>query len=247
MAGKKKAEVTRRPVKARGSLPAPRVAPRRVRLPIYKRRPVQIVGGVVLLILLLIGFLQFRKAQQRAEARRNEKSAVRRFDSSIKLIETSIQTPRSEMSTVPEQFNGGQMDANAFKAKTDEWLKALRDASKKLSEKDPPSGLEETRALLYQGVIGYIDATKTFQIAAAAEGELRKKGVDEGRNLTDHAAKLFGLGKRELIKQKKRVGLQDPDARLFLDQPIPLPAEEVSPRPQVPEGGAPPGGVPPGT
>jgi hypothetical protein len=241
MAGKKKTEVARRPVKARGSLPAPKVAPRRVRLPLYKRRPVQIAAGVVLLVLLLIGFLQFRKAGQRAEAKRNEKSAVRRFDSSIKLIENTVTTPGSEMSTIPEQFNGGQIDATAFKTKTDEWLKAFRDASKKLSERDAPPGLEETRALLYQGVVGYIDAVKVFQIAAAADGELRKKGIDEGRNLTDHAAKLFGLGKRELIKQKKRVGLQDPNERLFLDQPIPLPAEEVSPQPQVPEGGPPPG------
>jgi hypothetical protein len=202
----------------------------------------------VLLILLLVGFQQFRKARQRAETKRNEKSAVRRFDSGIKLVESSIATARGEMGTVPEQFNGGQMDAKTFQVKTDEWLKVFRAATKSLSERNTPDALEEGRALLYQGAIFYIDAIKAFQVAAAtSDAELRKKGVDQGRNLTDHAAKVFGLGKRELIKQKKRVGLPDPDERLFLEQPIPLPVEEVSPQPPVPEGAVPPGTIPPGT
>src|SRR5918992_140179 len=120
MVGKKKAEPTRKPVKARGALPAPKVAPRRVRLPIYKRRPIQIIALILLLIIGIIVFQQVRKARAEAAEKRQERRAIRRFDSGVRLLETTITRARSEMSTVTEQFKTGQMNSDAFKTKTDE-------------------------------------------------------------------------------------------------------------------------------
>jgi hypothetical protein len=238
MVGKKKVEPTRRPVKARGSLPAPRVAPRRIRLPIYKRRPVQIVAIIALLIVGFLVFQQVRKSRAEAAEKRQERRAIRRFDSGIRLLETPISKARQEMSSTPEQFKTGQIDANAFRAKTDEWLKTFRDATKALAERETPPALLDARAYLHHGATLYIDGAKAFQTASiAGDAALRDRLLTEATNMTDHASKVFGLGKRALIKEKRRVGLSDPEAQLLLDQPIPLPAEEAPPpQPQPPPG-----------
>lgn len=248
MSSKKKTEPTRRPVKARGALPAPRVAPRRVRVPVHRRRPVQVVALLLVLILAGITFQQVSNARDESAARAAEKRAVRRFDTSVKVLESPITKAVGEMSQFPEQFRTGATDATTFRAKTDEWLKTFRETAASLAEKTVDESLEESRALFHSGTVLFIDAAKVFQ-AAAGETDVSQRDnlLNEGRNLTDHAGKIFGLGKRSLIIEKTRVGIPDDEKAQFVDQPIPLPQEDVPPQPAPPpgfEGQAPPG-IPP--
>lgn len=240
MPSKKKTEPTRRPVKARGALPAPRVAPRRVRVPVHRRRPVQIVAILLILVIAGVTFQQVSQARDEAAERAAKKSAVRGFVNSFRAkVETPVNKVVGEMSQVPEQFRSGSTDAASFKTKTDEWLKALRDAATSLAEKEVQPSLEETRALFHHGAILFIDAVKVYQSAAVqTDVGQRDALLDEGRNLTDHAGKVFGLGIRALIIEQTRAGLSVPetDKAQFVDRPIPLPQEEVPAQPAPPPG-----------
>lgn len=249
MPSRKKAEPTRRPAKAKGALPAPRVAPRRVRVPLHRRRPVQVIAILLVLTLAGVVFLQFSRAREETAERNAEKRAIRRFDSSVKLIETSLSKAIGEMSQIPEQFRSGATDAATFKAKTDEWVKTFRDAANSLAEKTVDDSLEEARALFHHGAIYYVDAVKLYQTASGeADAAQRNALLDQGRNLTDHAGKVMGLGKRALIIEKTRVGIPDEEKQQYVDLPIPLPQEDVPAQPPPPPGleGQPPPVIPAG-
>lgn len=234
----------RRPVKARGSLPAPRVAPtRRPRVVWYRRRRIQIAGGVFLVGLVALGVWLFLDA--RAEAR-EARRAVERFDRAVSAMVASASDALGEMSSAPEEFRTGSLPADEFLKRTEAWLTALRQVDSRLRARAVPGSLTESRALLVQGIVLFIDAAKSFQAAAKlTDAPLRDDAIGQGRNVALHAAAVFAMGRRELLKAKQEIGLPISEAeRPLLQQEIQLPTEEAPPPP--PPGELPPGGLPPG-
>lgn len=229
MARKRRAVETRRPVKARGTLPAPRVAPRRTRVAWYRRRQVQIVGALVLLGAIALGVQQFSRFRERAEQLRSQRRDVEQFERSLSVLTLSIQTTDQEMASEPARLRSGELSAENFKTKTDQWIAAFKKLGDELRGKDVPSGLEEARALFVQGAVLYLDAVKVFQLAAAqTDPVLRDQGLQDAVNIAGHAGFAFGMGSRSLEEEKARLGIgEEGRSRQLLDQPIPLPEEEV--------------------
>ena len=231
----------KKPIKAKGRLPAPRVAPRRVRRPIHRRRGPQILAGLILVTLVGLGINEFLDSRQAAETKRAERRSVRQFDNNLTILLGPVETAVPEMSSFPGQMASGQIDPAAFTAKTEEWLKALRAMTAGLAEEEPPKTLLESRALFHTGATLYIDVAKMLQFGASSEPSVRDAQFSQARHVMNRAASVMGLGKRELEIGKRRYGLGDPtNQRLFIEQPIPLLQEEVPPpAPAAPEDSSP--------
>lgn len=223
---KSKSSAQRKPVKAKGTLPAPRIAPKRNFIPIHKRRPLQIAAGAV--ILALIALVIWRVLDSRAGSEQ-ERRAIRRFENSANLLLNGLSETVNEMSTQPTELGTGIMPPDQFQARTEEWIKKFREVNVSLREKKIPSELNEARALSVHSVLFFLDAAKSFKLAAQVpEGETRVAAIANGENLMSHAESLVSLFQREMNRVKLELGMVSrTDAGL--NQPVELPPEEKEP------------------
>lgn len=223
---KSKSSAQRKPVKARGSLPAPRTAPKRNSVPIHKRRPLQIAAGVV--ILAVIGLVVWRILEARGETEQ-ERRAIRRFENSANLLLNGLSETVNDMSTKPTELGAGFTPPDQFQAAADEWIKKLREVNVSLREKRIPSELNEARSLSVHSVLFFLDAAKSFRLAAQVpEGETRVAAIANGENLMSHAQSLIALFQRELNRVKLELGMVS-QTEAGLNQPLELPPEEKEP------------------
>lgn len=230
---RKRKTVSRRPVKVRGTLPAPKTSPARVRLVWYRRRVFQVLGAVILVAAVGLGVWQFMKARDRSRKAEDERRAIGQFERGLSVGEGPLGRVVQEMDTLPEQLKTGQLAAAEFNVKTESWLTELRKLDSELRKKRVPSRLDDARALLVQGVLIYIDAAKTFQLAGLMpDPSLRDRALEQGRNLIEHASAVYGTGRRALALQRIEVGLAtDEQTETILREPVPLPPENARPAP----------------
>jgi hypothetical protein len=220
---KSKSSAQRKPVKARGSLPAPRTAPKRNFVPIHRRRPIQIAAGVV--ILALIGLVIWRALDARGDVEQ-ERRAIRRFENSANLLFNGLSQTVNDMSSQPTQLGAGITPPDQFQAAADAWIKELREVNVSLREKKIPSELHEARSLSVHSVLFFLDAAKSFKLAAQVpEGETRVAAIANGENLMVHAQSLITLFQREMNRVKLEVGMVS-ESESGLDKPLELPPEE---------------------
>lgn len=250
MAKTTKTQPQRKPVRARGAVPVPKVAPKRVRRVWYKQRPIQAIGILVIVAFLAIlvkAGLSFKDAR---DQRKDNLKAVEQFERAVELL----QGPNAEIFTAinkaPQEFQSGAMSAADFKAQTDTWLATMRKLDEGLRKQKIPSGLpsfEEARALLVQGTMVYIDAVKSFQLAAGlTDPAQRDAAIAQGNSLKHHGDAVYGMGQRRLQRLKTSLGGEGGEDLLG---PVQLPNEEAPPPPpQDPTGGGgfpgQPGGIP---
>lgn len=240
MARKRKRAAPRGPAKVSGALPAPKVSPARVRLPWYRRRVFQILLALGAVGLVSLGIWQFLAFRERSDQKERERRVVREFERAISLSEDTLDRVFKEMTSLPEQLKTGEIAAPEFTAKADKWLADLRDLDTELRQRTTPRRLQETRSLLVQGVLVFIDAAKTFELAAkTSDVTLRDSLIEQGRNLAIHAGSVYGSGLRALALERVRVGLAtEEEAGFLLDQPPQLPPENApSPEPSPAPGG----------
>lgn len=232
MARTSKNAPTRRPAKAKGTLPAPKVGPRRLLVPWHRRTPFRVAGGVVIVSLLGVAAWQVLRVRAGAAERREAQGAVRQFERRLNLLQSSLQEVAESMSSDPERFRSGEMPAEEFKAATDTWLQEFRRMVGELQGRQVPPELEESKALYIQGATIYIDAIKAFQLAAAAEDPaLREQAIDHGSTVFYHAGFVLGNGQRALQEEKRRLGIDQGAAGEPLDLPIQIPQEDPPGRP----------------
>lgn len=223
----------RKPIKAKGVLPAPRVSPARVHVAWHKRRSVQVVLVLVGVVTIGLAAWQFMRARSRAEEGAAKRREVRQFERSLTVAEGNLNKVLTEMTSIPDQFKSGQVSGADLKAKTEEWLKSLRELDGTLRTRQTPQRLLDARASLLQGVVVYIDAAKVFQLAAdSTDASVRDRAVAQGRNLVMHGASVYQVGQLALAREKVRVGLvNEEEAQNVEGQEIPLPEEEA-PQPE---------------
>ncbi|MFN2609411.1 MAG: hypothetical protein ABR507_00815 [Actinomycetota bacterium] len=247
MAKTAKKAPTRKPIKARGALPTPKVAPKRVRRKWYQRRETQMFGAVLVLVLLGVGLKVFTDVRKSTRSQADQVKATKRFDNKVTLAQTGMQDVFSGINSAPQDFKSGKMSADDFKKQTTIWLEKLRTLDAKLREPVPavPAELQEAQAHFVDGTLIYIDAVKSFQIAGAApDTATRDAAIQQGSNLISHGTAVYGLAQRLMQKLKLSLGIVKRSATTSdpLTGPIQLPQEEAPP-PQ-PSGGQ---GLPPGT
>lgn len=235
---KSKSASQKRPVKARGTIPAPRTAPKRNFVPIHRRRPVQAAAALV--TILLIALIVWRVLDARAEDRRKER-AIERFDNSVITLFTGINDTVEAMSSDPAQYGAGLLAPDDFRPRTEEWVENIREVNVSLRAREVPSELATAKALSVNAALIYLDAAKSFRLAAKlGEGEARVEAIGHGENLMAHAQSLLGLYQREIGRIKVELGMITP-AEAGLDQEIQLPPEEQTFPPDI---GQQPGGAP---
>lgn len=223
---KSKSSAHRKPAKAKGSLPAPRIAPKRKDVPIHKRRPLQIAAAVV--IAGIIGLLIWRALDARGDSEK-ERRAIRRFENSANLLFNGLNETVSEMSTQPTELGTGLTPPDQFQARSDEWIKKLREVNESLREKKIPSELNEARSLAVHSVLFFLDAAKSLKLAAQVpEGDARVAAIANGENLMSHAQSLIALFQREMNRVKLEHGMVS-RTESGLNEPIELPPEEKEP------------------
>lgn len=250
MAKTSKKAPPRKPVKARGALPAPRVAPRRrPRVVWYRRRWVQVLAALVLIGMIAGTASVALAARKRSEDRKEQLEEINKFDKAVQLLQSPLQSTVQAMGEAPQSFQIGFITAADFQAQTDTWVTEFRKLDEGLRKRKIPAGmrgLEEARASLVQGTVLYIDAAKQFKVAALIPDQAgRDLALQNGNALINHATSVYGMGQRTLAKEKQRLGEKLPEGQQNpLTGPIPLP-EENPPPPPPPELPPPPEGARP--
>ncbi|MGH2768567.1 MAG: hypothetical protein ACREJP_09970 [Candidatus Methylomirabilales bacterium] len=239
-AGKKDA-APRRPAKAKGALPVPRTAPKR-RPQGWRHHPaVRAGGGALALAVAALVVWQVIQLRERSAEKKAAVRAVEDFERALSVLQAPISGLFQALATVPGEFKEGKMGPVDFKTATDGWLGELRKLSDGLRKEKVPAKLEDAKALLVQGIVGWIDAVKAFQIAAATnEPGVRDQALAQGKNLEYHAGILYANGQQALSEERRRLGIGPPSSPDAPEPPslIKIPDEEAPPgaAPQVPSG-----------
>ena len=182
----------RRPVKARGTIPVPKVGHRAARLPWYRNRQVQLIGGLIVLVVLGVAASQVAAWRHRVNERAADRKAVKAFNDRITAIQGQIIEPLNGVQAVPEQFRNGQIKADAYNDATGKWLASFQRMASDLRSMSPPDELSATRAHFVESAVVFVDATRTYQLAARE---------------MNHAETMYTNALKELDTVKKRVGL----------------------------------------
>ena len=90
MSPKSRATPSRPPVRSKTALPAPRVAPKRIRIPWHQRRPVQVVLAVIVVGLLVLLVTQGLSTWHHHQATMKAKKGVKAFDAAYQTELTPL-------------------------------------------------------------------------------------------------------------------------------------------------------------
>ena len=233
---KKDPASTRKPIKARGALPAPVVAPRRTNLPWYKRRNVQL--GIAFGVIFLGVFL-FNVVKDLREGEGDERLQIRsieQFERKLQLLNAPLGGVYEAMQTSPDQFLAGTLPVDDYRKQAEGWVEEFRKLYTGIKTAEIREDLEpllEAKALFSQGSVLLLDAAKAHLSAASVEGPPRDESIKLGRNLLTHGSSVINMGERQIQKVKNDFDLNNPPVEL----PAPvIPEEEAQPPPApVPE------------
>lgn len=219
---------TRRPVKAKGTIPTPRVGHRATRKPWYKHRQIQVIGGLIALVVLGLAVSQVIAWRHRVSERNAEKKTVKMFSDKIDALQGEIIEPLNGIQVLPDQFKSGQVKADDYKAAAQKWLATFQRMATELRSLNPPAELAAVRAHFVESAVLFIDTVRTFQLAAqTTEPPVRDEAILLAQRENNHAQTMYTNALKELAKEKKRVGLP---AGSLPDTPD-LPQEDVAPPP----------------
>lgn len=231
----------RKPLKVKGALPAPKVAPRREAVAWYKQRRFQVAGAVLVLAAGLLAVRVGKDLIAQRKAREQDRRTVQQFERTLQKLNAPLQDVFQSLSQVPGQFLSGKLSAADYRARTEQWLMAFRKLNDGIRRAGAPkrlTGLYEARALFVQGTVIYVDAAKSFAAAAAVpDAAEREKLVTLGNNMLIHGAAVTGMGERRVVQVKNDFQLNDPPAR---PPAVVLPQEQAPPVPALPSSVAPP-------
>ena len=233
----------RKPVKARGALPSPRVAPQRDTTPWHQKTKYRVAIGVAVLLLLALAAKLVLDARDRAEQRRRDIRSIEQFERKVQDLNLEIQPTYEAIGQVPGAFLAGALPPAEYRTQAESWVQGFRQLNRGIRSLEVPARLEslqEAKASYVQGTTIYIDAAKMFVSAAdAPDPGARERATVLARNTLLHGAAIYGMGDRALTQLRNEYDLNDPPR----DVPAPtLPEEEVSLPPPPP----PPAGVAPG-
>ncbi|HEX2052603.1 MAG TPA: hypothetical protein VHJ78_02610 [Actinomycetota bacterium] len=228
---KTKQPAPRKPVKARGALPAPKVAPQRDTTPWYKKTRTRVLFGIAALLVLAFVVNLVLDARERAESRRRDVRAVEQFERRVQDLNLDIQGVYQALGEAPGAFLAGAIPQPEFRTAAEGWVESFRRLNQRIRAVEIPAdieGLQETKAHYVQASTIYIDAAKMFVAAAdTPDPAARERATVLARNTFVHAVAVYSMGDRELTKLKNEFELNDPPE----DPPAPTLPEEEPPMP----------------
>jgi hypothetical protein len=240
MSPKSRATPTRPPVRSKTALPAPRVAPKRIRVPWHQRRPLQVLLALIVLGLLVLGVTRAWSTWDHHQATMKAKKGVKAFDAAYQTGLTPLSNFFTQVNNSPQQYVGGIMPQATYATQTAQWLATFETLRKQLSDASPPKVIQGPRGLLMQSTDIFIDGVKEMQLAGTvSDPKLRQTLVDQGRNVIFHGTSVFKNSQIEEAKVVKSfhltIGapasalLQFPDAPAENAPPAPAPTPVPSP------------------
>lgn len=238
----------RKPVKARGALPSPRVAPQRDNTPWHGKTAVRIVMALVALALIAFIVKLVMDARDRAADRRQEARSVEQFERRVLDLNQNSSAVYDQLGEVPGAFLAGALPVEEYRTATEGWVTSFRELSQGIRNLEVPEDLEglvEAKAHYVQGTIIYLDAAKVFVAAAAiTDPAEREKATVLGRNLFLHGTSVYAEGDRNITEMRNEYELNDPPSPV---PPPSLPEEEVQLPPPAAAPAAPVDPMAPGT
>lgn len=248
---KTKQPAPRKPVKARGALPAPRVAPQRDTTPWYQRTRFRVLMALAGLVIIAVGVKMVLDARERAEERRRDVRSIEQFERRVQDLNLDIQAVYEQLSLAPGQFLAGVLPEADYRTQAESWIEDFRELNTGIRNAEVPDDLEtlvEAKAHYVQATTIYIDAAKVFLSAAhIPDPAQREASTVLGRNLFLHAAAVYGMGDREIVRIKNEFDLNDPEAELpapqLMEEEVPIPPPPP-PAPGDPSTVAPPAPAP---
>lgn len=245
---KTKQPPARKPVKARGALPSPRVAPHRDTTPWHGKTAVRIVMALVALALIAFIVKSIMDARERAADRRQEARAVEQFERRVLDLNQKTSAIYEQLGQVPGAFLAGALPVEEYRKAAEGWVTSFRELNqgiRNLETPEQPEGLADAKAHYVQGTVIYLDAAKVFVSAAAiADPAEREKATVLARNLFLHGTSVYAEGDRSITEMKNDFELNDPPSPV---PPANLPEEEVQLPPPPAAPAAPVGPAAPGT
>ena len=240
MSPKSRTTPTRPPVRSKTALPAPRVAPKRIRVPWHQRRPVQGILALIVLGLLVLAVTHAWSAWDHHQATMKAKKGVKAFDASYQTDLTPLSNFFTQVNNSPQQYVGGVMSQATYATQTAQWLVTFETLRKQLSDASPPRVIQGARGLLVQSTDIFIDGVKEMQLAGTvSDPKLRQTLVDQGRNVIFHGTSVFKnaqIAEAKVVKSfHLTIGapasalLQLPDAPPENAPPAPSPTPVPSP------------------
>lgn len=242
---KSKQPPPRKPVKAKGALPAPVTAPERVEVVWYKQRKNQAIIAVVLLLVLAFAVKTGIDLAERADVRDRQVRALEQFERRVQLLNSELPETFQQISASPGAYLAGSLSQEEFQQQTDAWVETLRDYHQGLNNTEVPEdmpALKEAQGLYAQSSLIFVDAAKTFGLAPSIDDPQRREDtLVLARNEFLHGSAVLAMAERRFVDARNILGLNDPEAVLPQvqfpeeEQPIPPPADEpgaeVSPLP----------------
>ena len=143
MSPKSRATPSRPPVRSKTALPAPRVAPKRIRVPWHQRRPVQVVIALIVLGLLVLVVTQGLSTWHHHQATMKAKKGVKAFDAAYQTELTPLSNFFTQVNNSPQQYVGGVMSQATYATQTAQWLATFEALRKQLSDANPPGPSRE--------------------------------------------------------------------------------------------------------
>ncbi|HEY8202831.1 MAG TPA: hypothetical protein VII47_15950, partial [Actinomycetota bacterium] len=164
--------------------------------------------GLIVLVVLAVAASQVAAWRHRVNERAADRKAVKAFNDKITTIQGQIIEPLNGIQAVPAQFQNGQIKADAYKDAAGKWLASFQRMATDLRSMSPPAELSATRAHFVESAVVFVDATRTYQLAAqTSEAPVRDQAIlIAGREMV-HAETMYTNALKELDTVKRRVGL----------------------------------------
>jgi hypothetical protein len=208
---------------------APRVVgPPRRRVPWWRTRTARIWFAVAAVVVLLIVLWIVRNARDDAEALERRQDAIQDFTSQVSTAQQAVAPSASEMFV-------STADTPNLAAEAERWRKALNASFGDFSEGTTgPVALQVVHRMFSQGLLQYVAAAETYELAADLEGDLQTRALERA-NAQVSAADGVWQSAITLLDEKRTAaelpvsGLTVPTAGAMTAQPTPTPSIQTVP------------------
>lgn len=183
----KKTTPSRPPIKAKSSLPAPRVSQKRVRIPWHQRKALRVIGALIVLGIVVLAVWQVHRFWHHHTVTGHNKAAVKTFNNAFQSELTPLENLVSQAQNSPESYALGALSQAAYATQTAQWLVTAETLRNQIANAATPAPLKSAAGQLVTAVDIIIDAIKDFQL----EGKTTDKSavltlVQNGTNELAH-------------------------------------------------------------
>jgi hypothetical protein len=220
---------SRPPARVKSSLPAPRVAPRRVHTPWRQRRAIQVLLGIVVLGIAALVVWRGLDFWHHHNTTLHTKAAVKTYDGMLQSALSPLGTFLSQAVNTPPGFLSGGVSETAYISQTAQWTATVQTLRSQLTSASTPAVLQKAKAELIQGADLMIDAVNQFQLAGTTKDPAERLTlIQDATNTLAHAEAVLSDGAQEEAQTVVAYGLPLPSGETPASLKVPPEAPPVT-------------------